>query len=97
MPEGRRALSAVSLPDGIYVLGGYNGCEYLSSVERLDMHSLTWQSMRSMNSARGTFAALADPGCAHIYAIGGFNGSPLDHVERYDVMHNSWEYLAPLK
>lgn len=34
MNEGKRALSAVALPDGIYVLGGYNGKEYLNDVQR---------------------------------------------------------------
>jgi len=32
MNDGKRALSAVALPDGIYVLGGYNGKEYLNDV-----------------------------------------------------------------
>jgi len=32
MDEGRRALNAVALPDGIYILGGYNGKDYLNSV-----------------------------------------------------------------
>jgi influenza virus NS1A-binding protein len=30
----RRALSAVTLPDGIYAIGGFDGKNYLSSVER---------------------------------------------------------------
>jgi hypothetical protein len=34
MSESRRALNAVALPDGIYVLGGYNGKEYLNTTER---------------------------------------------------------------
>ena len=34
MTKGKRALNAVALPDGIYVLGGYNGREYLSQVEK---------------------------------------------------------------
>jgi hypothetical protein len=34
MDEGRRALNAVALPDGIYVLGGYNGSEYLNTVQK---------------------------------------------------------------
>jgi hypothetical protein len=42
--------------------------------------------MRPMNTSRGTFATLVSPNFHYIYAIGGFNGSPLDHVERYDVM-----------
>jgi hypothetical protein len=32
--EHRRALSVVAMPDGIYAIGGYNGKEYLSSVEK---------------------------------------------------------------
>jgi len=32
MEEGIRALNAVALPDGIYILGGYNGKEYLNNV-----------------------------------------------------------------
>ena len=32
MNEGKRALNAVALPDGVYGLGGYNGKEYLSEV-----------------------------------------------------------------
>ena len=34
MEEGKRALNAVALPDGIYVLGGYNGKEYLNTVQK---------------------------------------------------------------
>lgn len=34
MAEGVRALCAVALPDGIYVLGGYNGKEYLNTVQK---------------------------------------------------------------
>jgi len=34
MMEGKRALNAVALPDGIYVLGGYNGKEYINDVAK---------------------------------------------------------------
>ena len=30
----RRALTAITLPDGIYAMGGYDGANYLSSVEK---------------------------------------------------------------
>jgi influenza virus NS1A-binding protein len=36
LKEHRRALSLVALPDGVYAIGGYNGKDYLSSVERYD-------------------------------------------------------------
>lgn len=97
MDGGKRALNAVALPDGLYVLGGYNGKEYLNTVQRYDYFTQKWSIMKPMNSARGTFSSIVSPNCNFIYAIGGFNGQPIDHVERYDVMHNNWEYLAPLK
>lgn len=53
--------------------------------------------MRPMNTNRGTFSAIVSQNCNYVYAIGGFNGQPLDHVERFDVMHNNWEYLASMK
>ncbi len=42
MHEARRALTAVALPDGIYAIGGYNGKEYISSVERYDTINNEW-------------------------------------------------------
>lgn len=34
MNEARRALASVALPDGIYAIGGYDGKQYLNSVEK---------------------------------------------------------------
>ena len=90
-------MNAVSLPDGLYILGGYNGKDYLNSVHRFDYSSRSWSKVKSMNSSRGTFSSIVSPNCNFIYVIGGFNGQPIDYVERYDVMNNNWEYLAPLK
>ena len=39
MNEGIRALNAVALPDGIYVLGGYNGKEYFKHSLKVGIHS----------------------------------------------------------
>jgi hypothetical protein len=49
-----------------------------------------------MSTPRGTFAALVSKNCNFIYVIGGFNGKPLDLVERYDVMKDQWEYLSSM-
>lgn len=86
MNETKRALSAVALPDGIYIFGGYNGLEYVPSVQKLDLTTYTWQDLKPMNTARGTFSALSSNNYSHIFVIGGFNGQPLDHVERYDLI-----------
>ena len=42
MKEPRRALSAVALPDGIYAIGGYNGKDYIGTVERYDFFTNEW-------------------------------------------------------
>ena len=42
MKEARRALTAVALPDGIYAIGGYNGKDYINTVERYDFFSNEW-------------------------------------------------------
>jgi len=97
MSEGKRALYAIALPDGIYILGGYNGKEYLNTVERFDPVTKKWTTLKPMNTSRGTFAAVVSPNFNYIYVIGGFNGQPLNHVERFDVMNNTWDYLASMK
>lgn len=38
----RRALSAVALPDGIYAIGGFDGQNYLSSIEKYDESKNEW-------------------------------------------------------
>lgn len=95
MKEARRALTAVALPDGIYAIGGYNGSEYVSTVERYDVFTNEWVSVRSMKNARCTLSAVASSDCQYIYAIGGFNGAPLNNIERYDVTKEEWEQAIP--
>jgi N-acetylneuraminic acid mutarotase len=92
----RRALSAVALPDGIYVIGGYDGSKYLKSLDKFDIRKNSWIQLAPMNEARCTLAAVVSPDCQYIYALGGFNGSPLASVERYSILENSWETIAPL-
>ena len=107
MKEPRRALSAVALPDGIYVIGGYNGAaqgvkgktqtqQYLSSVEKYDFATRRWSSVAKLNEPRCSLAAVASQDCQYIYAIGGFNGAPTDTVERYDVISNTWEVVTSM-
>lgn len=91
MSHPRRALSAVSLPNGVYAIGGYDGESYLSSVERYDQESDQWIQVQPMNNKRCTLSSVSSNDLRYIYAIGGFNGSALGSVERYDVIENKWE------
>ena len=63
MKEPRRALSAVALPDGIYAIGGYNGKEYVSTVEKYDFFSNEWYPVKSMRRPRCTLSAVASSDC----------------------------------
>lgn len=74
MNEGRRALAAVAMPDGIYAIGGYNGKDYISSVERYDILNDKWNLVCHLNSAKCTMTAVASPNYKTFYVIGGFNG-----------------------
>lgn len=84
MNEGRRALAAVSMPDGIYAIGGYNGKDYISSVEKYDVESDSWQIVCHLNSPKCTMTAVASPDEQKFYVIGGFNGTQLNEVEVYN-------------
>ena len=77
MPRPLRALAAVLQPDGIYVIGGYDGENYVSDVSRYELLSKKWKKMPKMSQPRGTFVAIPSRNLNYIYAIGGFNGEPL--------------------
>lgn len=78
----RRALGAVTMPDGIYAIGGFDGENFLRSVERYDETLNEWVFVASMNYPRCTFAAITSPDNHSIYVFGGFNDGPLNTVER---------------
>jgi hypothetical protein len=50
-----------------------------------------------MNNERCTLAAVPSPDFQYIYAMGGFNGKPMNVVERYSVMNDTWEFISPMK
>ena len=86
MSRPRRALSTVSLPDGLYIIGGYDGREYLSLSERFEINTKKMQRLPDMHIKRGTFCGITSCDLKYIYAVGGFNGSPLNMVERFDLL-----------
>jgi N-acetylneuraminic acid mutarotase len=94
LSEGRRALSVVALPDGIYAIGGYSGSQYLASVERYDIERNVWTKIEQMLSPKCTLSCVVSvPDFRYVYAVGGFNGKPLETVERYDITSERWEQL----
>ena len=49
-----------------------------------------------MNTSRCTLSAVTSSDCQYIYAIGGFNGTSLDLVERYNTCTDEWEFTTPM-
>jgi hypothetical protein len=96
MSTPRRALSVVTLPDGIYALGGYDGSKYLRSLEKFDIRMAKWINLAPMKHARCTLSAVTSPDCQFIYAVGGFNGNALNLVERYSVVEDKWTEIPPM-
>lgn len=56
----------------IYIVGGFNGQEVLSSAEVFDPDTKQWSFIRSMRSPRSGVSLIAYRDC--LYALGGFNG-----------------------
>ena len=96
MNYARRSLSAVALPDGVYILGGYDGENYLNSVEKYDLEKNVWVVVQPLNCQRCTMACVSSPDYSSIYALGGYNGSALNISERYDVVNDTWQFVAPM-
>lgn len=96
MQYARRALAAVALPDGIYVLGGYDGQHYLSAVEKLDCLRGEWVTLTPMLHGRCSFSAVVTADCKKIVVIGGYSGQAMEAVEAYGVGEDVWRQLPSL-
>ncbi len=56
----------------IVVIGGNDG-KVLSRVDSLDLKTLSWSKLPSLNQARDELAVTVGPDCK-IYAVGGYGG-----------------------
>jgi N-acetylneuraminic acid mutarotase len=67
--------------------------EYYSIVEIYDIRKGTWSRGADMPTRRECEIVLQD---GKIYAIGGYNGSPLKTLEVYDIATDTWKTLPNL-
>jgi hypothetical protein len=82
MNQNRKGCSAVCMPDGLYVMGGYDGCQYMKSVEKYDFNIRKWKYIEDMNYPRCHFSSVCSSDFQFIYVLGGFDGKPLNTFER---------------
>ena len=93
---------AVTMPDGIYLLGGTipEQMPGATSKQVLRLETTTGQMHRlnDMQVARSAFTACSSGNCEYIYAAGGLteNGQASAIVERYNVQTGAWDLVSPL-
>lgn len=63
-----------NISDSLYVIGGHDGSQSLSSVEVLDHPNASWRMGPSLTMPRANTHAVVTAGNV-IYVIGGFNGN----------------------
>ena len=90
MNTPRSHLAVVSLPDGVYAIGGSDGTNPLSSVERFDWVSETWKIICPLSEGRMNLSGCVTSDNEGILVFGGHNSSVLKSIERYSVVGERW-------
>ncbi|XP_050043672.1 kelch-like protein 10 [Dermacentor andersoni] len=95
-PEGPRAYhKCAAIGNDIYVIGGFNGENYFSSVRCFNAHTKKWRSVAPMHEKRCyvSVAVLNEI----IYAMGGYDGRHRQNTaEKFDHRTNQWTMIAPM-
>ncbi|XP_063727443.1 kelch-like protein 12 [Symsagittifera roscoffensis] len=95
LPTRRRYVSATQLGGQIYVIGGYDNANRLSSVSVLDCRVMQWKTVANMNVRRGLAGVVSYRD--KIYVAGGFDGSSrLSSMEVYDPNLDKWEMMPQM-
>ena len=95
MSTARSGLAAAAVDGKLYVMGGHDGQNGLSSVERYDPAKNAWEAVAPMSAARYAPAAAVVEG--KLYVMGGHDGqNRLSSVERYDPAGNEWVAMASM-
>lgn len=87
----RSVAGVATLSDLLYVIGGFDGTNYLSDVDVYDPLTNCWASVSPLNETRSAASIAVMKG--RIFALGGFNGQFLSSVEVYDPAINQWSYV----
>ncbi|KAK9864157.1 hypothetical protein WJX84_004586 [Apatococcus fuscideae] len=95
LPCPRFATAAAYLHGCIYMLGGFDGRQYLSSVIRCDPREGEWHPVADMIQKRGSHACTVWKD--YILAAGGWDGKFLPTVEVWDPRKGGWGPVAPMQ
>lgn len=87
MNMARSHFALVSLPDGVYAIGGSDGTNALRTVEKLEYLGETWKVIAEMSEERLNHTGCAINDGEGILVFGGHNSSVLKSVEYYSVVN----------
>jgi hypothetical protein len=82
MIQSRKNLAALTMPDGIYVFGGFDGSQYLKSVEKYDFLTKKWKLLADMIFPKSMTTCVSSNDCQFIFTLGGFDGKPMNVIEK---------------
>ena len=96
LQEGRSGNELVVSQGCLFALGGCDGKNFSSSVERLEKFDGPWRFVSSMQKSRSWFAAVDLDG--EIYVTGGMNNDDeaLKSVEKYNAATDRWQSMNDL-
>ena len=80
MKNPRRSFTLMSLPNGLYAIGGHDGKGFLKPVEMYYFQLENWVQIASMNQARFRHSAVCTSDYQNIIVFGGFQIQPLKSV-----------------
>ncbi|KAM4797404.1 kelch-like protein 35 [Rhinophrynus dorsalis] len=95
LSKGRWRHKMATLKGEIYAVGGFDGAQRLSSVERYNCFTNTWMAGTDMLQAVSSAAVVS---CMNkLYVIGGAVDTNVntDKVQCFDPEENKWTYMAP--
>jgi len=93
--EVLRAATSTARPSALYICGGNDGPEILSSAERFDPEEDRWEPLTPMTRRRRGAAVATIDRC--VYVCGGLDGQETpSSAERFDPAVGSWEELPSL-
>jgi kelch-like protein 10 len=95
-PIGPRAFHRTAVIGfNIYVIGGFNGQDYLNSCRCFNAAEKSWRELSPMKMARCYLSAVVLN--EMVYAMGGYDGLRRQKTaERYDYRKNYWSLIAPM-
>ena len=81
--------------DKVYIAGGFNGQECLSSAESYSPSTNQWTLIQNMRNRRSGVGVIAHDNC--LFAIGGFNGiTRMNNGERFNPQTNQWTNISEM-